>query len=57
MFDRDVIFARCVEDTGLDKLCEAPECLSLVVQRSQEWREEISHPLTVADLRLVDQVV
>ena len=57
MFDGDVIFARHVEDARLHQLCEAPECLCLVVQSSQERGEEISHPLTIANLWLVDQVV
>ena len=57
MFDRDVVIARHVEDAWLHQLCEAPECLSLVIQSGQERGKEIGHPLTVADLSLLDQVV
>ena len=57
MFDRDMIFARHVEDAWLYELREAPERLRLIVESSQEGGKEIRHPLTIADLRLVNQVV
>lgn len=57
VLDRNVVFARFVKDAQLDQLCEAPVGLGLVVQGSQERSQQICHALTVADLRLMDQVV
>ena len=57
MFDGDVILARHVEDAGLYKLCEAPEGLCLIIQGCQERGKKVSHPLTIADLWFVNQVV
>ena len=57
MFDGDVILARHVEDAGLYKLCEAPEGLCLIIQGCQERGKKVGHPLTIADLWFVNQVV
>ena len=57
MLDRDVTLAGHIEDAWLHELREAPECLRLIVESSQEGGKEVSHPLTIADLRLVNQVV
>ena len=50
-------FDRFVEDAQLNKLCEAPERFSLIIQGSQERGQEVRHPLTVADVSVVDHVV
>ena len=50
-------FNRLVEDAQLNELCEAPESFSLVIQGGQEGGQEVCHPLTVADVSVVDHVV
>ena len=57
MFNGDVILARHVEDARLDQFSEAPKGLRLIVQSGWERGKEVSHPLTIADLWLMDQVV